>query len=114
MRTPRQFVRRVQPVLVMGALCLWASSSRAQATPSNAVGRLQGKDISVENGLAVATRADQQQAGAGDPAGALVVNGSIVTVHSGHAHMTLLAGGEVGICGPAKFTLLQSGNSITL
>ena len=43
-----------------------------------------------------------------------VVNGSVITVHSGQAHMTLAGGGEIDICGPAKFTLLQSGPAITL
>jgi hypothetical protein len=43
-----------------------------------------------------------------------VRSGSVVTVHSGHARMMLESGGEVDICGPAKFTLLQSGGAITL
>ncbi len=43
-----------------------------------------------------------------------VVNGSVITVHSGQAHMTLAGGGEIDVCGPAKFTLLQSGPAITL
>lgn len=43
-----------------------------------------------------------------------VVNGSVITVHSGQARMTLAGGGELDICGPAKFTLLQSGAAVTL
>ena len=43
-----------------------------------------------------------------------VMNGSIVTVHSGNGKMTLFSGGEVEICGPAKFTVLLSGDAITL
>ena len=43
-----------------------------------------------------------------------VANGSVITVHSGQARLTLVGGGEVDICGPAKFTLLQSGHAITL
>src|SRR4029077_19410949 len=43
-----------------------------------------------------------------------VSNGSVGTVHSGLARMMLLAGGEIEICGPAKFTLLQSSGAITL
>ena len=35
-------------------------------------------------------------------------------MHDGKARLTLVAGGQVDICGPAKFTLLQSGASITL
>ena len=44
----------------------------------------------------------------------MVGNGSVVTVHAGDARLTLVSGGEVDICGPAKFTLLQSGAAITL
>ncbi len=43
-----------------------------------------------------------------------VANGSVITVHSGMAQMTLLAGGEIDICGPAKLTLLESGTAVTL
>ena len=46
--------------------------------------------------------------------GADVSNGSLVTVHSGQAHLTLVSGGGVDICGPAKLTLLQTGSAITL
>jgi hypothetical protein len=38
----------------------------------------------------------------------------VVTVHSGDARLTLLTGGEVDICGPAKMTLLQSNGALTL
>jgi len=48
------------------------------------------------------------------PAGMYVSSGSIVTVHAGQARMTLLAGGQIQICGPAKFTVLESGGAITL
>jgi hypothetical protein len=44
----------------------------------------------------------------------LVENGNVVTVHVGQARMALGAGGQVDICGPAKFTVLESGGAITL
>jgi hypothetical protein len=43
-----------------------------------------------------------------------VANGGVVVVHSGDARMTLFSSGEVDICGPAKFTVLTSGDAITL
>ena len=46
--------------------------------------------------------------------GIYVVNGSVVTVHSGQARMTLASGGHLDICGPAKFTVLESGGAITV
>jgi hypothetical protein len=98
-------------VLLAAALCLsaalWAGSSRAQTTPG-AVGRVEGKDVSVENTVSAGSSVG------GPAAGALVSSGSIVTVHSGHARLTLFAGGQVEICGPAKFTMLQTNGAITL
>jgi len=70
------------------------------------VGRIAGKDISVEDGI---------RTNAGTSAeGTDVSNGSVVTVHSGKARLTLLTGGQVEICGPAKLTVLLSGDAITL
>ncbi|MGB6846150.1 MAG: hypothetical protein WBE09_14750, partial [Candidatus Acidiferrales bacterium] len=75
-----------------------------QAAPPGAVGRIDGGDITLENGASVNAAA----------AGSFVIAGSVVTVHSGAARLTLLTGGVVEICGPAKFTVLESGGAITL
>jgi hypothetical protein len=80
---------------------------RAQETLSRAIGRIEGNDISVDGGPAASGEVTAAPS-------FFVSNGTAVTVHSGQAHMVLDAGGEVDICGPAKFTLLQSGNAITL
>jgi hypothetical protein len=80
----------------------------AQQAPPGAVGRVEGLDVSVEGGA---------PAGGGTATsapGIFVANGSVVTVHSGQARLMLSTGGEIQICGPAKFTLLQSGGAITL
>ncbi len=66
--------------------------------------------MSVDNG----TTADSAPAAATHGSPSFVFNGSVLTVHDGKARLTLVAGGQVDICGPAKFTLLQSGASITL
>jgi hypothetical protein len=118
MGTPFQFVRgamagsfsmrRRLTVLLAGIVLLCPLVARAQDAPQGAVGRVDGKDISVEsgtpggNGTSIAA------------ASIYVVNGSVVTVHSGNGRMTLFGGGEVEICGPAKFTVLLSGDDITL
>ena len=97
-----------QPLLALGLLLFCFAPVRAQEAPPGAIGRVEGKDISVEGGAA---------AGGGNATNApsiFVSNGSVVTVHSGLARMMLLAGGEIEICGPAKFTLLQSSGAITL
>src|SRR3984885_14928256 len=98
-------------VLVLTAISACPQLSRGQQAPSGAVGRVEGVDASVDNGTTAANSA----AGGGPPgAPSVVFSGSVLTVHDGKARLTLIAGGQVDICGPAKFTLLQSGTSITL
>ena len=95
-------------LLTLGILLWCCTPLHAQDAPPGTIGRVEGKDISVEGAAA---------AGGGNAAGApsmYVSNGSVVTVHSGLARMVIAAGGEIEICGPAKFTLLQSGGAITL
>jgi hypothetical protein len=77
-----------------------------------AIGRVEGNDISVE-GAGARGNAGTPSAGS-QLASFLVGNGNVVTVHVGQARMTLAAGGQVDICGPAKFTVLESGGAITL
>jgi hypothetical protein len=76
---------------------------RAQQAPAGAIGRVEGADVSVEGGTTQVTAS-----------GGYVFNGNSVTVHDGKARLALSVGGEVDICGPAKFTMLESGGAITL
>ncbi len=92
-------------LLSLAAILIAPAVACAGDTPTSAVGRIEGKDVSVEDGIRVSTEASQ---------GLDVASGNVVTVHSGKARMTLFAGGKVEICGPAKFTVLLSGNAITL
>jgi hypothetical protein len=97
-----------RPLLAFALLLFCHTTARAQDAPPETIGRIEGRDISVEGGAA---------AGGGNATIApsiFVSNGSVVTVHSGLARMVLVAGGEIEICGPAKFTLLQSSGAITL
>jgi hypothetical protein len=41
-------------------------------------------------------------------------SGSDVRVKSGNAHINLVEGGQITICGPAHFSVLKSGNSLTI
>lgn len=110
------WTRAVLPFTVIFVACatlLCAASARAQDSPSapaGAVGRIEGRDVSVDNGASGPTTIPTST----DAEAAYILNGSIVTVHSGSARMTLLAGGEIDACGPAKFTVLLSGDAITL
>jgi len=91
----------------LAVLTLWLCpiAIGADDLPSNAIGRIEGRDVSVEGGVG---------AGAALSAPSIVSNGNVVTVHSGKARMILFSGGKVEICGPAKFTLLLSGKALTL
>jgi hypothetical protein len=93
-------------------LALFLSSlpafARAQNLPTQPIGRIEGADVTVDGGMPA------RVATAHLPASIYVANGSAVTVHSGKARLTLLAGGELDFCGPAKFTMLTSGKDITL
>jgi hypothetical protein len=97
----------VTAFLVVCLLTFCGPVARAD-TPQKIVGHIQGNDASVET---VAAGSDTILSA---ESGADVSNGSLVTVHSGQAHLTLISGGEVDICGPAKLTLLQAGSGITL
>jgi hypothetical protein len=108
MRPRLQFVHNARAGFLVGTFLLGALTARAQSPPPGAVGQIEGNDISVESGTAARN-------GTATAAPSIYVsNGSTVIVHSGPARMTLFAGGEMDICGPAKFTLLRSGDSITL
>ena len=100
----------VSSVLLCLAFACAAGLALAQddAPPPGTIGRVSGYDISVDSGVTAPL-----DSATNSPA-IYVSNGSVVTVHSGSAHMILASGGQVDICGPAKFTLLVSGGSITL
>jgi hypothetical protein len=74
----------------------------------NPVAPIEGTDVSVEGPSAAGS--DNDRGGST----ILVGSGSVVVVHSGQARLALLTGGGVDICGPARFTILQSGNDVTL
>jgi len=94
-------------------LFLWASAVHAQQGTTNVIGRVEGNDISVEGGAASLGNGGVANGG-GQFSNFPVSNGSVVTVHVGQAKMVLAAGGQIDICGPAKFTVLESGGAITL
>ena len=106
------FRPRIVAVLFLAVAAFLAGPqlARGQQTPPGAIGRVEGNDVSVDNG----TTGGSSPAATTPGSPSFVFNGSALTVHDGKARLTLVAGGQVDICGPAKFTLLQSGASITL
>lgn len=110
-RSPRLAASGAFARMAFAAVCLVAGAgvaSAQDAAPPGTIGRVSGYDISVDSGVTAPLDADNNA-----PA-IYVTNGSVVTVHSGSAHMILQSGGQVDICGPAKLTMLVSGGSITL
>src|ERR1700722_3139236 len=98
-------------VILGGALLLpglFPVLVRAQSAPPGAVARIEGADVSVEGGGVSAANIS------GAAGLSYVLNGSILTVHTGRAKLTFAVGGEVDICGPGKITVLDSAGSITL
>jgi hypothetical protein len=94
--------------ILLGLLLIGDGPARAQDMQASVVGRIEGTDVSVQG---PSTPGNDNETSTPN---ILVGNGSVVTVHAGDARMILTRGGEVDICGPAKFTLLQSGAAITL
>lgn len=97
------------PAAILFALALLAPASLRAQLPPGTIGQIEGKDISVEGGIPVPGTSPGSAA-----QNIFVSNGSVLTVHSGQARLTLLAGGHIDICGPAKLTLLQAGAAITV
>ena len=113
----RFFVSTAEVLFAFVLIFLCAPALSAQQTPANLIGRVEGNDVSVEGGSGAANLGNSGLPDGGTN-GQLssfsVTNGSIVTVHVGQARMALAAGGQIDICGPAKFTVLESGGAITL
>jgi len=95
-------------LLALGALIFFCApkASAQDHWPPGSVAKLDGDDISVEGGAYRATVPGATSL--------FVSSGNVVTVHAGVALLTLSGGGMVDICGPAKFTVLESGGSFTL
>jgi len=70
------------------------------------IGHIEGDDLSVQDSAASVSPQN--------PGSVLLTSGSIITVRSGQARIELTAGGQIGVCGAAKFTLLASNAAVTL
>jgi hypothetical protein len=84
---------------------LGVASARAQGTPET-FGRLDGEDVAVKGQISLVREGTRNST--------LLASGSEVTVRSGFARIRLEEGGEVGVCGPASFSVHNSGGSLTL
>jgi hypothetical protein len=70
------------------------------------VGAIEGDAISVQGPMSVDT--------ANGLVKTILRSGSEVQVKSGQAHIDLVEGGNITICGPAHFSVLKSGGALTI
>lgn len=106
----KRFVRIIVPCLASVLLACAAIFSLAAARPDNppgdAVGAIDGEAIAVTGPMSVEAVRGQVKT--------ILRSGSDVRVKSGNAHINLVEGGSISICGPAHFSVLKSGGSLTI
>ena len=105
-----QFLQHLAAASLLFGLALFCDTGAfAQAAPPPGTGpiaRIEGDDIALHGEVNLVHETGRSFAE--------LSSGSEVTVRSGRARIELLGGGEIGICGPAKFSLLRSGATLTL
>jgi hypothetical protein len=70
------------------------------------VGPIEGESITVQGPLNIEVVRGQTKT--------ILRSGSDVRVNSGQAHIALVEGGEIAVCGPAHFSVLKSVNLLTI
>ena len=90
---------------VLAALSFRSPRISAQNFPA-VIARIEGDDLEVVTPTPAGSETHA--------APTVVASGSEVTLRSGHALLMLNAGGEVSVCGPAHFKLIQSSGTVTM
>src|SRR6202051_1364387 len=75
-------------------------------SPGDAVGAIEGEAIAVTGPMSVEN--------VNGSIATILHSGSDVRVKSGSARINLVEGGQIAICGPAHFSVLKSGGSLTI
>ena len=73
---------------------------------TDAVGTIEGESISVQGPMSLDSTNGVVKT--------ILRSGSEVLVKSGQAHIDLVEGGNITICGPAHFSVLKSGGALTI
>lgn len=106
-RFARCTVALVFAALLFSVWVLVVLAARADdPPPPDAVGAIEGDSISVQGPMIVETVSGQTKT--------VLRSGSEVRVKSGQAHIELVEGGSITICGPAHFSVLKSGGGLTI
>ncbi|PYT49032.1 MAG: hypothetical protein DMG43_16345, partial [Acidobacteria bacterium] len=97
----------------MAAICtvaagafLTATAARTDQPLSDTVGTIDGALIAISGPMSVEVVHGLTKT--------ILRSGSDVRVKSGSARIDLVEGGQITICGPAHFSVLKSGNSLTV
>jgi hypothetical protein len=91
----------------LSALLAGFPAAHADNPPlGDAVGAIEGDAISVQGPMSVDSTNGQIKT--------ILRSGSEVRVKSGQAHIDLVEGGNITICGPAHFSVLKSGAALTI
>jgi hypothetical protein len=100
---------RIRSLLLWGSLCavfLVGRAASEENPPADTVGVIEGEAISVEGPMAVEVVHGQVKT--------VLRSGSKVNVKSGEARIELAEGGQIVICGPARFSVLKTAGALTL
>ncbi|PYU55262.1 MAG: hypothetical protein DMG55_28625, partial [Acidobacteria bacterium] len=99
--------------LALAAICtaaagafLTAAAARTDQPLSDTVGTIDGALIAISGPMSVEVVHGLTKT--------ILRSGSDVRVKSGSARIDLVEGGQITICGPAHFSVLKSGNSLTV
>jgi hypothetical protein len=94
-------------VVFASAPIAYLPQMRADNLPAgDTIGAIEGDAISVQGPMSVDTTNGEVKT--------ILRSGSEVQVKSGQAHIDLVEGGNITICGPAHFSVLKSGGSLTI
>jgi hypothetical protein len=92
--------------LFVAAAARTATVATSDQPAGDAVGLIEGEDIAVTGPMSVEVVGGQTKT--------ILRSGSDVRVKSGQARISLVEGGQISICGPAHFSVLKSGGSLTV
>ena len=91
---------------MLGAGILVAAAAAPDQPLGDAVGLIEGEDIAVTGPMSVEVVAGVAKT--------ILRSGSDVRVKSGQARISLVEGGQISICGPARLSVLKSGGAVTV
>lgn len=88
------------------AAVFFAAAGIPDQTTGDAVGVIEGEDISVTGPVSMDVVGGQTKT--------ILRSGSDIRVKSGQARISLVEGGQIAICGPAHLSVLKSGGALTV